>query len=220
MEIPVSTGMEYEVLNSINYIRSTKGLPNLLPSKELEAMALSHNQDMASRLFLGTHSPTFGSVEKRARVHNVPTTGENIGFVVYPSENVSTVVEDWLKDDIARANLLHPSAKYIGIDTYNQPSSNKVYVTAEVLNSSSYFTLPQSGITTVSEVVNASGKTLKDAETVTAYLLSSDFGYYIDKQTFPATVENGEFSAEVKLWKAGNYILQVDNATCKITYKY
>lgn len=217
-DIPDSSVLEASLFNSINYIRSGKDLPNLVLSDRLNTMADNHSLDMSNNGYFSSVSPNFGTVTDRALRQNLPATGECLGLVIYPDEDINTLITDWFNDTTTRGILLHPSASYIGISTYSASNSNKVYAVIEVLNSAAYFTTPTMNSVLDDGDFTVTGKTLNSTQNVIAYKLNDDGVTYAEKKTFVATVSGDVFTAAISLWGSGEYLLQVDNTTMNISY--
>lgn len=217
-EIPDSSVLEASLLNSINYVRGTKELPNLVLSDRLNTMADNHSLDMSNNGYFSSVSPNFGTVTERAAKQNLPATGECLGLVIYPDEDINTLITDWFNDTTTRGILLHPSASYIGISTYSTSTSNKVYAVIEVLNSAAYFTTPTMNSVLDEGDFTVTGKTLNASQNIIAYKLNDDGVTYSEKKTFTATVSGNTFTAAITLWGSGEYLLQVDNTTMNISY--
>lgn len=93
---------EQEILHFINEYRSTKGLVPLLMNAEIQAVALVHNQNMASGAIEFGHD----GFKKRAAhlmsaLHGI-SAAEN---VAYGQTTPSQVVQSWLDSDGHRKNI-------------------------------------------------------------------------------------------------------------------
>ena len=112
--IPLRDDLTEDVLKHTNQFRKSKGLPALDMKKELNAIARSHSEDMASGRRSFGHS---GYTQRESKVKKIiqPYKGmaEN---VAYGASDGKGAVEIWKNSSGHRKNMLG-DYKYIGIGT-------------------------------------------------------------------------------------------------------
>jgi len=111
--IAPATGLADDVLKYTNEFRKSKRLADLTMRNDLNAIARSHSEDMAS----GRRSFGHGGFNERAKkiqkIYNSFTVAEN---VIYGASNAKEAVKLWKKSSGHRQNMLG-NYKYIGIGT-------------------------------------------------------------------------------------------------------
>lgn len=113
--------MQYEVLDSINSLRTAKGLQPVQLNAQLNAAAATHSRDMAVQ----NRPWHFGSDGSSPldRVRRVGYTGTLLGENI--SETYQTALEtlsDWMGQADTRAVILDPTATEIGFAWFQEPS--------------------------------------------------------------------------------------------------
>jgi uncharacterized protein YkwD len=120
MGAAVPAFVEASVNCLINDIRSSRGLPALTRSPELQAIAQRHGADMVTRRYFAHVSPTGGTVDKRARRAGYLDgpcwiLGEDLGWAPPTIASAQAVVDAWMESPTHRAVILDPRFREIGI---------------------------------------------------------------------------------------------------------
>jgi uncharacterized protein YkwD len=120
MGAAVPAFVEASVNCLINDIRSSRGLPALTRSPELQAIAQRHGADMVTRRYFAHVSPTGGTVDKRARRAGYLdgpcwVLGEDLGWAPPAIASAQAVVDAWMESPTHRAVILDPRFREIGI---------------------------------------------------------------------------------------------------------
>ena len=111
----------YRMQDSINALRSAKGLQPLALSAELTAAALTHSKDMSVQN-RAWHFSSDGS-SPFDRVRKAGYAGRLIGEAI--SESFESDVETlaaWMEDKDTRSALMDPRANEMGIAWYQEPN--------------------------------------------------------------------------------------------------
>ncbi|MCF1708171.1 CAP domain-containing protein [Tabrizicola sp. J26] len=113
--------MQYQVLDSINSLRTAKGLAPVQLNAQLNAAAATHSRDMAVQ----NRPWHFGSDGSSPldRVRRVGYSGTLLGENI--SETYETALEtlsDWMAQPDTRAVILDPTATEIGFAWFQEPS--------------------------------------------------------------------------------------------------
>lgn len=120
-----ASSIQFRHVDSVNALRQSQGLTALQLSSQLNAAAATHANDMS----LQGRPWHFGS-DGSSPIDRVARTG-------YPgrmiSENISETFENdletldaWLDLPEARADILHPDARYLGL-SWKQDSNGKIW---------------------------------------------------------------------------------------------
>lgn len=101
------------VLNLINQKRKANGLSPLTADKALVRVAQAKSDDMVKNNYFSHTSPNFGDPFKMMQGFGI--TYKNAGENIAGNSNLNTAVENWLKSEQHRKNILSTSYNYIGI---------------------------------------------------------------------------------------------------------
>ena len=117
---------EQEVLTLINIEREKVGLDNLEFDVNLQKVARLKGQDITDNNYFSHISPTYGSPFDMIKKNNISyrTAGENIAG----NSNIKAAVEDWMKSQEHKENILNSSYNYTGIGVVSNPKYGKVIV--------------------------------------------------------------------------------------------
>jgi uncharacterized protein YkwD len=104
----------------VNEIRTSRGLPALRRSFELQAIAQRHAVDMVARRYFAHVSPSGGTVDKRARrvgYLDGPcwVLGEDLGWAPPQVASAQAVVDAWMESATHRAVILDPRFREVGV---------------------------------------------------------------------------------------------------------
>jgi uncharacterized protein YkwD len=104
----------------VNGIRTSRGLPALTRSAELQAIAMRHGTDMVTRRYFAHVSPSGGTVDKRARRAGYLdgpcwVLGEDLGWAPAGIASAQAVVDAWMESPSHRAVILDPRFREVGI---------------------------------------------------------------------------------------------------------
>lgn len=105
---------EQSAFNVINQIRAEKGLPPLVWSVELAAVARLHSQNMAEFRFFSHRGLDNKLVSDRAdslKIGRWRSIGENIAFNRGYADPVAMAVELWLDSPTHKRNMMDPNWK-------------------------------------------------------------------------------------------------------------
>ncbi len=114
-------------LDTVNAIRSGRGLPTLELSAQLNAAAKTHSIDMAAQQ-RPWHFGSDGSspLDRVARTGYIgQALGENISETY---ENDTETLQVWMADEDSRASILDPNARFIGL-AWHQEKNGKIWWT-------------------------------------------------------------------------------------------
>lgn len=111
--IAPATGLADDVLKHTNEFRKSKGLAALKMRSDLNAIARSHSEDMASGRRSFGHGGFKERTKKIQKIFNSSTVAEN---VIYGASNAKEAIRLWKKSSGHRQNMLG-NYKYIGIGT-------------------------------------------------------------------------------------------------------
>ena len=111
--IAPATGLADDVLKYTNEFRKSKRLTALKMRSDLNAIARSHSEDMASGRRSFGHGGFNQRTKKIQKIFNSCTVAEN---VIYGASNAKEAVGLWKKSSGHRQNMLG-NYKYIGIGT-------------------------------------------------------------------------------------------------------
>ncbi len=128
---PIDEELEKEILRLVNIERKKVGLADLKLSEQLSYSARYHAADMATENYFEHDSHD----RKSENIVEVCGTFDRIekfytdGFAC--AENISAgrstaqaTVDGWMNSTGHKANILHESAKFIGIGYYSNPNSD------------------------------------------------------------------------------------------------
>lgn len=103
-----------EMLDRVNAVRRSAGLPPLRRSLDLDRAAQAHARDLLARGYYSHVSPEGSDPMSRARAagYTADLIAENLHQRIAP---VEAVLEDWLRSPAHRRNLLDPGAKELGL---------------------------------------------------------------------------------------------------------
>jgi uncharacterized protein YkwD len=104
------TSSEASLLNTMNAVRKSHGLPSLRVDYHLVRAARGHSADMMSRQYFAHGSVAGRAVSAGARG---PLFGEDLAWA--PGITANWVVEHWLASPSHRAVLLRPGFRRVGI---------------------------------------------------------------------------------------------------------
>jgi uncharacterized protein YkwD len=119
---PADAGdIQFRTLDSVNTLRSARGLGPMQLDAQLNAAAATHSRDMAVQ----NRPWHFGSDGSSPldRVRRVGYTGTLVGELI--SETYQTEIEtlaDWMRQDDTRAVVLDPAASEMGFAWFQEPS--------------------------------------------------------------------------------------------------
>ncbi len=116
-----AAAIPYRVLDSVNALRSAKGVPALTLNASLNAAAATHSRDMSVQ----NRPWHFGSDGSSpvVRAQRAGYTGEVLGELI--SETYETEVETlsaWMKQPDTRAILMEARATQMGFAWYQEPA--------------------------------------------------------------------------------------------------
>jgi uncharacterized protein YkwD len=125
--------IQYRTLDSVNALRSAKGLQPMQLNAQLNAAAATHSRDMSVQ----NRPWHFGSDGSSPldRVRRVGYTGKLVGELI--SETYQTEIEtlsDWMGEADTRAIIMDPSANEMGFSWYQEPNG-KIWWTMVTGNS-------------------------------------------------------------------------------------
>jgi uncharacterized protein YkwD len=125
--------IQYGMLDSVNALRSVKGLQPLQLNAQLNAAAATHSRDMSVQ----NRPWHFGSDGSSPldRVRRVGYTGKLVGELI--SETYQTEIEtlsDWMAQPDTRAIIMDPGANEMGFAWYQEPNG-KIWWTMVTGNS-------------------------------------------------------------------------------------
>ncbi|MDH3283473.1 MAG: CAP domain-containing protein [Acidobacteriota bacterium] len=106
-------GLEVDLLDRINDIRTQHGLSGLAESAALAEIARAHSRDMASRGYFAHVSPEGLAPADRLRVRGEKFSrlSENIFMTDDPDETLALAVESWMDSPGHRENILDADAE-------------------------------------------------------------------------------------------------------------
>jgi uncharacterized protein YkwD len=113
--------IEYRLLDSVNTLRSAKGLRPLVLNAQLNAAAATHSRDMSVQN-RPWHFGSDGS-SPLLRVQRVGYTGKLLGELI--SETYETELETlsaWMAQSDTRGVILDPAATELGFAWYQEPN--------------------------------------------------------------------------------------------------
>lgn len=141
---PIKAGMEstisFSFLDSLNALRSGKGVGQLTFNAQLNAASATHSRDMAVQN-RPWHFGSDGS-SPLVRVQRVNYTGKLLGELI--SETFETELEtlaDWMGQQDTRETLMDPRASEVGFAWFQEPNG-KIWWTALVGQSAGSFGTP------------------------------------------------------------------------------
>jgi uncharacterized protein YkwD len=127
-----ATQLQAALLEQVNTLRLSRGLPRLRLSPALSAAANGHSTQMATRGFFGHNSANGASFSQRiARYYSSRgfrswTVGENLLWGA-PDIGAVRAFRLWLSSPPHRANLLSRSWREIGLSAVHSTSAPGVY---------------------------------------------------------------------------------------------
>jgi uncharacterized protein YkwD len=131
---PSTSEIRKELLDLLSAERASRGLPALRPSEELDALALSHSQDMTTRGLLTHESSTGKTYVERLVGKGVyfQVAGENVAS----SETfvASYIHKAFMDNPGHRANILNPEFDQVGIGV-SSDEGRFYYITQDFLHS-------------------------------------------------------------------------------------
>lgn len=113
--------IEYRLLDSVNTLRSAKGMRSLVLNAQLNAAAATHSRDMSVQN-RPWHFGSDGS-SPLLRVQRVGYTGKLLGELI--SESYETELETlsaWMAQPDTRDVILDPAATELGFAWYQEPN--------------------------------------------------------------------------------------------------
>jgi uncharacterized YkwD family protein/spore coat assembly protein SafA len=112
--IDQTKGVEQQVLSIVNQERSKAGLKPLSMDWELQRVARTKSQDMASKHYFSHQSPTYGSPFDMMKQFGISyrTAGENIA---QGQQTPQEVMNSWMNSSGHRANILKSDFTHIGV---------------------------------------------------------------------------------------------------------
>lgn len=112
--IDQTKGVEQQVLTLVNQERAKVGLKPLQMDWELQRVARTKSQDMASKNYFSHQSPTYGSPFDMMKQFGISyrTAGENIAQGQRTPQEVMTA---WMNSSGHRANILKTDFTHIGV---------------------------------------------------------------------------------------------------------
>jgi uncharacterized YkwD family protein/spore coat assembly protein SafA len=112
--IDQTKGVEQQVLSIVNQERSKAGLKPLQMDWELQRVARTKSQDMASKHYFSHQSPTYGSPFDMMKQFGISyrTAGENIA---QGQQTPQEVMNSWMNSSGHRANILKGDFTHIGV---------------------------------------------------------------------------------------------------------
>lgn len=117
-------GPSCAAFKATNTQRITNGLPALSYCNACKAMAEEQSKDMDDRNYFDHTRPDGETFAQRAARFGIAQgAGENIAW----GRLGEAVVALWMNSSGHRANILNPNYKSIGIDTYNQYTTQVFY---------------------------------------------------------------------------------------------
>lgn len=104
--------LEEETEDAINRARAERGLPKLVHSRELAAVARAHSEDMARRGYFDHRTPDGVGPADRVKAGGIRYSrmAENIAVNAGVDSPVDVAVQGWLESRHHRENLLGPFA--------------------------------------------------------------------------------------------------------------
>jgi uncharacterized protein YkwD len=127
------TALGGSVVQELNRVRATRGLPPLRHSASLAAAARKHSTQMARFGFFDHSSPDGTPFWRRIerfygdRGFSYWEVGENIFWQSPAAPAALPVVREWLASPPHRANLLARKWREVGVGVVNMPSAPGVY---------------------------------------------------------------------------------------------
>jgi uncharacterized YkwD family protein/spore coat assembly protein SafA len=112
--IDQTKGVEQQVLDLVNQERAKVGLKPLQMDWELQRVARTKSQDMASKGYFSHQSPTYGSPFDMMKQFGISyrSAGENIA---QGQRNPQEVMNAWMNSSGHRANILKADFTHIGV---------------------------------------------------------------------------------------------------------
>ncbi len=106
-----------EVFERINRIRGEHDLPPLKRDPQLDAAALAHSEDMATRSYFAHISPEGSEPGDRVREQERPffRVGENIAFNRAEPDPIDSAVKGWMNSPGHREHILDPAFRFSGL---------------------------------------------------------------------------------------------------------
>lgn len=132
--------IQYKALDSVNTLRSAKGLQPMQLNAQLTAAAATHSRDMSVQ----NRPWHFGSDGSSPidRVKRVGYSGKMLGENI--SETYQTEIEtlsDWMRDPQTRGVIMDPAANELGFSWYQEPNG-KIWWTMVTGTSQTYAPAP------------------------------------------------------------------------------
>jgi uncharacterized protein YkwD len=124
--------LESLVLQRINEVRASHGLPGLAPSQGLTRAALGHSRSMVVDGFFAHESKNGAPFWKRIKALYAPrtsawTVGENLAMFGGARPDAGAIVSSWMASPPHRANLLRRSFSEAGIAILHDPAAGGVF---------------------------------------------------------------------------------------------
>lgn len=113
----IETGMEKQIYDITNIIRTIHNKPKLKVEENVSTVAFTHSKDMAENNYFSHYSQDGSGLKERLAVESVYYTaaGENIA-AQYP--DAPSAMEGWLNSEGHREALLNDDYTHIGIGVY------------------------------------------------------------------------------------------------------
>lgn len=145
---PINAGMDstisFNLLDSLNALRSAKGVPTVAFNAELNAACAAHSRDMAVQN-RPWHFGSDGS-SPLVRVQRVGYTGKLLGELI--SETFETELQtlgEWMGQQDTRETLMDPRGNEIGFAWF-QESNGKIWWTLLIGQTAGTFDTPSPSI--------------------------------------------------------------------------
>jgi uncharacterized protein YkwD len=121
-----TTGLAEELLNQVNKFRTSKGLPELTLSEELNAIAQKHSENMAAgRVAFGHSGFAKRNAMAKAKLEDMSSYAEN---VAYGASSATEVMTMWKNSAGHRRNMLG-DYEYVGIGIAKDRKGTIYYTT-------------------------------------------------------------------------------------------
>ncbi len=129
--LAAAADIEEQVFQAINRIRAENHLAPLSAAKDLNSVARSHSQDMATRDYFGHVSPEGDSLRTRITrngITNWNRLAENLAMNYGYNDPVRTAVKGWLESPGHRHNILDVNLTETGIGVA-MDAKGRIYLT-------------------------------------------------------------------------------------------
>jgi uncharacterized protein YkwD len=127
-----TSGLETQVLASVNHVRASHGLVPLRLSARLTAAADQHSQEMARLGYFAHESASGAAFWKRVeryygpRGYNMWSVGENLLWSS-PDVDAAGALSMWMHSPEHRENLLNPQWREIGLSALHTSAAPGTY---------------------------------------------------------------------------------------------